>query len=99
MTATRGVAVSMALIALPLVAPRVHAQPPVGSHRLSADAVVESLAVLKQLNARVKHEYNDAQSWFRQGMIAWALYERCRHKPPIKQLDCTRPRLLADTAF
>ena len=77
----------------------VMAQAPAGSDRLSAPAVVESLAVLQALRNDVVRNYKNPAAWFRQGMIAWALNDRCRHTPPVKQLDCTRTRLLADTAL
>jgi GWxTD domain-containing protein len=91
--------IGLACSVLALVTPGARAQAPRGSERLSEPAIAESLAVLKDLHATVQKHYKDAPAWFHQGMIAWSLYERCRHEPPARGLDCTRPRLLADTSF
>src|SRR6185436_72297 len=86
-------------VTLSCVTPVARAQAPEGSRFLSPQAVAESLKVLKQLNAVVRANYKDAPAWYRQGMIASALYERCRVQPKLPNLDCTKPRLLADSAF
>ncbi|HKS06652.1 MAG TPA: GWxTD domain-containing protein [Gemmatimonadaceae bacterium] len=75
------------------------AQPPEGSDKLTPAAVAESLAVLRQLDSAVRANPDDAAAWFRRGMIAWALYERDRNKPPIAGLDWTTLGRLADTSL
>jgi GWxTD domain-containing protein len=82
-----------------LTSPPAIPQAPAGAEHLSYPAVVDSLAVLKKLSDKVKQNYNDPESWYRQGMVAWSLYEACRHVPHYAILDCTRPRILADTAL
>lgn len=99
MLPSRARLIGLLLAALAGHAAAARAQAPAGSDRLSAQAVVESLAVLKTLKDRVAVHYGDPAAWFHQGMIAWSLYERCRYRPAVAALDCTRPRLLADTAL
>jgi GWxTD domain-containing protein len=88
------IVLSMALGSRP-----INAQSPAGSATLSAGAVADSLAVLKQLDVAIATNPRDAASWFRRGMIAWSLYERDRSKPPIAGLDWTRLGRMADTSL
>ena len=75
------------------------AQAPEGARLLSAQAIGESLAVLRKLQDSVARHYRNPAAWYHQGMIAAALYDRCRVAPRLSILDCTRPRPLADSAF
>jgi hypothetical protein len=75
------------------------AQVPQGSSRLSQRAATDSLAVLKDLDAAVRKNSKDAATWHRRGMVAWALYERTRHLPPLRGLDWTLLTRLADTSL
>ena len=84
--------------ALTLCAP-AHAQAPQGSAKLTPAAVAESLVVLKQLDSVVRTNPGDAATWYRRGMLAWALYERDRNKPPIAGLDWTLLGRMADTSL
>jgi GWxTD domain-containing protein len=77
----------------------VRAQAPEGSGKLTPAAVAESLVVLRQLDSVVRNNPRDAATWYRRGMVAWALYERDRSKPPIGGLDWTRLGLMADTSL
>ena len=77
----------------------IGAQAPEGSRFLTVQAVAESLKVLSELQTSVRKHYNNAEAWYHQGLIATALYERCRVVPKLPNLDCTRPRQLADTAL
>lgn len=77
----------------------VRAQAPPGSDSLSAAAVAESLSVLRDLERIVRENRNDAAAWHRIGMIAWALYERDQHPPPMPGLDWTLLGRQADTAL
>lgn len=83
-----------AALALP-----VRAQAPPGSDTLSAAAVADSLVVLDSLEKVVRANRHDAATWHRIGMIAWALFERDRHEPPVKGLDWTLLGRQADTAL
>lgn len=80
-------------------AARGSGQSPAGSATLAPAAVAESLSVLKRLDAAVAENPRDAASWFRRGMVSWALYERDRSKPPISGLDWTRLGRMADTSL
>ena len=82
-----------------LCAGAVTAQAPEGARSLNAAAVADSLNVLRVLRDSVRRHYNSPEAWYRQGMIAAALYDRCRVLPKLANLDCTRPRLLADSAL
>ena len=75
------------------------AQAPGGASTLSPGAVAESLVVLKRLDSIVTRNPNDAATWYRRGMLAWALYERDRNKPPIAGLDWTLLGHMADTSL
>jgi GWxTD domain-containing protein len=75
------------------------AQAPEGSATLTPAAVAESLAVLKTLDAALGKNSKDAATWHRRGMLAWALYERDRVKPPIAGLDWTRLGPMADSSL
>ena len=86
-------------IAILFTAAPALAQAPEGSDKLTPSAVAESVAVLGQLDSVVRANPDDAAAWFRRGMIAWALYERDRSKPPIAGLDWTTLGRLADTSL
>ena len=75
------------------------AQAPRGADTLSARAIADSQAVLRTLDAAVQANQKDAAAWYRRGMVAWALAERAAAKPPMRGLDATRLRRLADTSF
>jgi GWxTD domain-containing protein len=75
------------------------AQAPADADKLTPAAVAESLAVLKGLDGALRKNPNDAAAWYHRGMVAWALYERDRSKPPIEGLDWTRLGQMADTSF
>lgn len=85
--------------ALTLSAVSTRAQAPRGSDALSPTAVAESLAVLRMLDSSVRANPDDAAAWHRLGMVAWALYERDRTKPPISGLDWTLLGRKADTSL
>ena len=87
-----------ACIALTLCV-RANAQAPDGAAKMSAAAVAESLSVLRQLDSVVHTNPDDAATWYRRGMLAWALYERDRTKPPIAGLDWTLLGHMADTSL
>lgn len=77
------------------------AQRPAGADTLSATAVAESLAVLKELRTYLgkRENRNDAAAWYRRGMIAWALYDRDRVKGGAPDLDWTLLGREADNAI
>ncbi len=77
----------------------VLAQAPRGADTLSARAVADSQAVLRTLDDAVRANQKDAAAWFHRGMVAWALGARADAKPPIRGLDATRLRRLADTSL
>lgn len=87
------------VVAAVLATSIARAQSPEGSAKLSAGAVADSLVVLKQLDSAIAANPRDASSWYRRGMIAWALYERDRTKPPISGLDWTKLGRMADTSL
>ena len=73
------------------------AQAPEGARLLSAQAIGESLAVLRKLQDSVARHYRNPAAWYHQGMIAAALYDRCRVAPRLSILDCTRPLRVTTT--
>jgi GWxTD domain-containing protein len=75
------------------------AQRPPGADTISAQAVADSLAVLDQLADQISHDRRNAALWFRQGMIAWALYDRDRVRSGVASVDWTRIGRLADTSL
>lgn len=75
------------------------AQGPVGARTLSPAAVAESLAVLRQLDSAIAARPNDAATWYRRGMLGWALSDRARAEPSIRGLDWTLLGRLADTSL
>jgi GWxTD domain-containing protein len=72
---------------------------PRGADTLSPVAVAESLAVLRGLDSVVRREPNNAEAWFRRGMIAWALAVRDSFPPPIRGIDWRWMSHMADTSF
>ncbi|HYV96122.1 MAG TPA: GWxTD domain-containing protein [Gemmatimonadaceae bacterium] len=82
-----------------LVAGAAFAQAPEGSNKLTPAAVADSLAVLKQLDSALRAHPRDAATWYRRGMVAWALSERDRAQPPIPGLDWTLLGHMADTSL
>jgi len=75
------------------------AQRPAGADTISVQAVAESLAVLDRLAEQIRHDGRNAALWFRQGMIAWALYDRDRAGTGVDRVDWTRIGRLADTSL
>lgn len=74
------------------------AQRPPGADTLSERAIADSLDVLGQLKLQIKQHPRDASLWFRQGMVAWALYDR-DHLNPTSTLDWTRLGRVADSSL
>ncbi len=72
---------------------------PIGADRFTAAEVAESLAVLRDLTARLRTNAHDAEAWYRRGMIAWGLYDRSRRLPPISGLSWPILIHTADTSF
>lgn len=72
---------------------------PYGVKQITEKDVAESLAVLATLEARIREQPLDYEAWHRRGMIAWALRERDRAKPPIKSIDWTMLGRMADTSL
>ena len=66
---------------------------------MSAGAVADSQAVLRQLDAHVRANPRDAAAWYQRGMVAWALADRARAKSPPRGLDHTLLGRLADTSL
>jgi GWxTD domain-containing protein len=89
----------LSLIASVFAAIEVRGQAPAGSATLTAEAVADSLRILRTLDGAVRTNPGDAAAWHRRGMIAWALYERDRSKPPVAGLDWTLLGRLADTSL
>jgi GWxTD domain-containing protein len=83
-------------IGLPLM---TSAQAPTGSEALTGTAVKESLAVLRRLDDALRRNRNDAASHYRRGMVAWTLWERSRHLPPIPGLDWRALGPMADSSL
>jgi GWxTD domain-containing protein len=72
---------------------------PRGADTLSAGAIADSLAVLKMLDSLVRREPNNAEAWYRRGMVAWALAVRDTIPPPVGSTDWRWLGHLADTSF
>lgn len=66
---------------------------------MSAQAVAESLAVLKQIRAKLDKDRNNAALWYRRGMLAWMLYDRDRTNDGLKELDWTLLGREADSSI
>lgn len=77
----------------------IGAQVPVGADTLSQSAVADSQRVLRHLDSVVTRNQKDAAAWYRRGMVAWALYLRAEAQPPLKGLDMTTIRRVADTSL
>lgn len=95
-------AVALSAASLLAAAPAVHSQVrsgPEGALVLTPDAVAESLAVLRQLDATVRAYPDSADAWYRRGMVAWALAARGSTPPPLRSLDWTRLGRIADTSL
>ena len=92
----RNLSISTALLLVPAFA---IAQSPRGADTLSARAIADSQAVIRDLDAVLRSKPDDAATWYRRGMIGWALAVRAEAKPPIGGLDVTRVRRLADTSL
>ena len=92
-------ALAVACCALPLAARFTHAQRPAGADTLSANAVAESLAVMRQLERAVRANPDSAALWYRLGMIAWALHDRDRAGPPVNGIDWTLLGRRADSSL
>jgi hypothetical protein len=75
------------------------AQAPVGAEKLSAAAVADSQAVLKQIDGELARDRQNAALWLHRGMIGWALYVRADADPAVKGLDELRMRRLTDTTM
>src|SRR5689334_22697449 len=81
-------------------AARAQKYQPVGSDTLSPKSVADSLAVLRMLDSTLKVRPKDAPTWYRRGMVAWALATRDKaHHGEIKELDRTRLGRMADTSL
>jgi GWxTD domain-containing protein len=88
-------AVLLALGALPL-----RAQRPAGSDSLSPKAIADSLQVLDELTKKVlKEAKGDAPTWYRLGMIAWALAERADAGNAPRGLNAIKLRATADSSL
>jgi GWxTD domain-containing protein len=87
------------VFALSTVTPRVDGQRPPGADTLSAAAVSESLTVLAGLRKQLDHDRNNAELWYRRGMIAWALHDRDRARGGLRELDWTRLAREADSSI
>ena len=90
---------SICAAALLFAAGAAVAQGPVGAKTLSPAAVNDSLLVLAMLDSAVRIKPDDAQAWYRRGMVAWALTDRARAKPEIATLDWTSLGHMADTSL
>src|SRR4051812_33081041 len=90
---------AIAVCALYAGAVTLRAQAPDGADKLTQAAVADSLTVLRQLDSTLHAHPRDAATWYRRGMLAWALYERDRNKPPVAGLDWTRLGQMADTSL
>jgi GWxTD domain-containing protein len=91
--------IRIGLASLVLVATSAAAQFPRGADGLSPDAVVDSQAALRTMDAQIAANKKDAGAWHRRGMIAWALALRADTVPRISGLDGTRLLRLADTSL
>ena len=65
---------------------------------MSQQAVAESLAVMRDLFDQLRHRQKDAALWYRQGLIAWALYDRDR-KSHVEGVDWTLIGRAADSCL
>ncbi len=74
-------------------------QVPKGADTLPPRAVADSQAVLRDLDSVVRANPRDAAAWYRRGMVAWVLALRPDAKPPVRGLDPTRIRRVADTSL
>jgi GWxTD domain-containing protein len=88
-----------AVLAMSFVAASLNAQTPVGAERITAAAVADSLTVLARVDSSLRLQRKDAPTWFRRGMLAWALYERSRVQPPVPGLDSTSLLQMADSSL
>ena len=89
----------IALAATVLPANSAVAQAPPGSDTISARAAAESLKVLDRLGRATRANPKDAASWYRRGMIAFALMERTREPDSIPALNYRALRLTAADAL
>jgi GWxTD domain-containing protein len=67
--------------------------------KLTAADVNDSLAVLRELEAKVKADPRDAATWHRLGMVAWALTEWGKEQRSRSTVDHTRMGRQADTSL
>src|SRR5262245_16839998 len=70
-----------------------------GADTLSRAAVAESLKVLDQLKRETRARTNDAATWHRVGMIAFALGERTWGRDTFPELNYRKLRLLGADAL
>jgi GWxTD domain-containing protein len=66
---------------------------------LAPGAVAESLAVIAELQRRVRADPRDAAAWHRIGIVAWALAERARFPGAPRELNAPRFNRMADTSL
>ncbi len=67
--------------------------------RLADEAVNDSLAIVRELEAAVRRDPKDAAAWHRLGMVAWALTEWGKEKGSRNIVDHTRMGRQADTSL
>jgi GWxTD domain-containing protein len=89
----------VALLAAAAPLPPAVAQRPPGADTISIEAVDESLAVLRRIDAQLKREPRSAELWYRRGMLAWALYDRDRVQSGVHAVDWTLIGRIADTSL
>jgi GWxTD domain-containing protein len=82
-----------------LVAGAAHAQLP--SRDIAPAAVADSMAVLRALDdsLRVRANRDDADLWYRRGMLAWSLSRRAQVPPPVPGLSWQSLGYMADTSL
>ena len=91
------IALLATLGSVPLAA---EAQRPAGADTISDEAIADSLAVLKEIDRRLKREPRNAALWFRRGLLAWSLYDRDRvSNAGTNVVDWTLIGRIADTSL
>lgn len=90
---------AVAAVLLGASARQASGQRPPGADTLSQRAVAESLAVLEEIATAIKRDPRNAALWYRQGMVAWALYDRDRVLAGVDGVDWTRIGRMADTSL
>lgn len=72
---------------------------PAGFQDITAEAAIESLAVLRDLDTEIRRRPRDAALWYRRGMLAWALAARDNVPPGLASLDWTLLGAAADSSL